>query len=283
MSQRRRGGPLAWVVMPVLGLHALVLVVLPTLVLVAYAFADRDDLGDVVASPSTEAARRVFSPVYLGILGTSLGWAGAVTAFCLVIGLPIAWTLAMARPPWDRRLLALVMIPFFTSILVRAYALMTLLAAEGWVAGALGALGVLKGPPELLYTPGAAMLGLVSVYLPMAVLPLHASVAKLDPTLLEAALDLGATPVRAFVHVVLPLLRPGILAAVTLTFVPSIGMFAVVDLLGGGRTPLVGSVIANQLGGARDWPFGAALGVVLVALFVAGSLATRALARGARA
>ncbi|MCC6647746.1 MAG: ABC transporter permease [Polyangiaceae bacterium] len=276
-------GAASRVVLSLLSLHAAVLVALPLVVLFAYAFADRDELGDVIARPSTEAVRRALSPLYLGVLARSLGAAAAVTAVCVAFAIPVAWTIAAAPPRWGRRLSLLVIVPFFTGVLVRAYALMTLLAADGWVAALLRALGLGGDSLGLLYTPGAAMTGLVFVYFPMAVIPIQASLARLDPGLLDAALDLGATPVRAFVHVALPALRPGVVAAITLTFLPAIGMFAVVDLLGGGRAPLVGSVIASALGGGRDWPFGAALGAVLVTLFALFTFTAAARAVAGRA
>ena len=136
-------------------------------------------------------------------------------------------------------------------------------------------------PFQLLYTPGAVMLGLVYNYLPFMILPIYGSVEKLDNSLVEAAFDLGAGPVRAFQRVILPLTRPGIVAGVMLVFVPAVGMFAISSLMGGGKTQMIGDVISGQFSAGRDWPFGSALGMTLVLMFILAFLATSRLRRAA--
>jgi spermidine/putrescine transport system permease protein len=159
------------------------------------------------------------------------------------------------------------MIPFWTSFLIRTYAWMTILKQDGLLNGLFEAAGAIQSPLELLYTTGAVTIGLVYAYLPFMILPIYASAEKLDGALIEAAHDLGAGPLRIFPTVVLPLVWPGIAAGILLVFVPAIGMFAITDLMGGARIPLIGNVIQNQFFQARDWPFGAALGVVFLLLF----------------
>jgi spermidine/putrescine transport system permease protein len=259
----------AWLLFaPLLG-WVLAFVVAPTAILVVYSFAERDELGRVLFSWSFENYRRVFDPVYLNVFGRSIGYAALTTAFCIVLGYPTAWVIARAQARWRQRLLLLVMIPFWTSFVIRTYAWITILKSEGLLNGLLLYLQVISAPFEMLYTPGAVLIGLVYVYLPFMILPIYASAEKLDSSLLEAARDLGCGPWQAFGRVVIPLTRPGLAAGVMMVLVPAIGMFAVTDLLGGARVPMIGNVIQDQfIGQARDKPFGAALGVVFMLLFV---------------
>jgi spermidine/putrescine transport system permease protein len=144
---------------------------------------------------------------------------------------------------------------------------MTILKQGGLLNGLLSYLGVIGSPVEFLYTPGAVILGLVYAYLPFMILPIYASAEKVDQALIEAAHDLGAGPLRVFTTVIIPLTRPGIAAGILLVFVPAVGMFAVTDLMGGARVMLIGNVIENQFLAARNWPFGAALGVAFLGMF----------------
>jgi spermidine/putrescine transport system permease protein len=186
---------------------------------------------------------------------------------CIAIGYPMAYCIGRARDTIRQRLLLLVMIPFWTSFLIRTYAWITILKQEGLLNSLLHGLSLTTMPLDLLYTPAAVIVGLVYAYLPFMILPIYGSVEKLDGALIEAAYDLGAGPVRVFSSVIIPLTTPGIAAGTLLVFVPAIGMFAITDLLGGARVPLIGNVIQNQFMQARDWPFGAALGVVFLLLF----------------
>jgi spermidine/putrescine transport system permease protein len=162
----------------------------------------------------------------------------------------------------------LVMIPFWTSFLIRTYAWVTILKSQGFLNSSLQAFGLIHEPLDLLYTPGAVVIGLVYTFLPFMILPIFTSVEKLDGALIEAALDLGAGPVRAFSRVIVPLTSPGISAGILLVFVPALGIYAVNDILGGGRVDMIGNIIENQIkGNARNWPFGAALGTALLFSF----------------
>jgi spermidine/putrescine transport system permease protein len=244
-------------------------VVAPAVILVAYSFAQRDELGRVFFSLSFENYRRVADPVYLAVFGRSVGYAAVTTAICIILGYPVAWTIARAPERWRHRLLLLVMIPFWTSFLIRTYAWITILKAEGLLNGLLLYARVITAPFEMLYTPGAVLVGLVYAYLPFMILPIYGSAEKLDASLIEAAYDLGCGPWRACSKIVVPLTLPGLAAGVMMVFVPAIGMFAITDLMGGARVPMIGNVIQDQfVGQARDKPFGAALGVVFMLLFV---------------
>lgn len=245
-----------------------IFVVAPAALLLVYSFCDRDELGRVVFDFSTAAYARVLDPIYLGIFARSLGYATATTVLCLVIGFPVAWWIARTPAPARGRWLLLVMVPFWTSFLVRTYAWIMILKQEGLLNAVLHSLAPGTPPLELLYTPTAVMIGLVYAYLPFMILPIYGSAEKLDGSLIEAAHDLGAGPLRVFSSVIIPLTLPGIAAGALLVFVPSIAMFAITDLMGGAKVPLLGNVIQNQFLQARDWPFGSALGVVFMALFV---------------
>ncbi|MBI3882626.1 MAG: ABC transporter permease [Verrucomicrobia bacterium] len=266
-SRKHPTSPRAWLLLaPLLGWLAL-FVVAPTLILLAVSFCQRDELGRIVWSFTTENYARLFDATYWNIFVRSVGYAALTTLLCLVGGYPVAWFIARQTEPARSRWLLLVMIPFWASFLVRTFAWITILKSEGLLNGLLQSLRLISVPAELLYTPGAVVVGLVYTYLPFAILPIYASVEKMDRQLLEAAADLGAHPFATFRKVILPLTRPGIMAAVLLVFVPAVGMFAISDLLGGARVPLIGNVIENQFLQARNWPFGAALGMVLLALF----------------
>jgi len=242
-------------------------VVAPTAALTVYSFCRRDDLGRVVYSFTWDNYRRVLDPVYLRIFGRSVGYAAVTTLLCAVLGFPVAWTMARRRAAVRERLLFLVMIPFWTSFLIRTYAWIAILKSEGLLNGLLLWAHLVPRPLDLLYTRGAVILGLVYAYLPFMILPIYGSAEKLDPALVEAAYDLGAGPWQVFARVIMPLTRPGLAAGALLVFVPAIGMFAVTDLMGGARVPLIGHVIQNQFLQARNAPFGAALGVVFTVGF----------------
>ena len=256
-----------WLLLAPLLLWLMAFVVLPTGILFVYSFCQRDELGQVVFSFTGANYARILDPLFLGIFGRSLWYAGLTTALCLVIGYPVAYFIGRSPPSRRSLLMLLVMIPFWISFLLRTYAWLSLLKGEGLVSSLLQGLRLLTGPLDILYTPTAVVIGLVYTYLPFMILPIFTSAEKLDHAMIEAALDLGATPLRAFTQVILPLTKPGIFAGVLLVFVPSIGMFAVTDLMGGARVPMIGNVIQNQFGQARDWPFGAALGITFLALF----------------
>jgi spermidine/putrescine transport system permease protein len=166
----------------------------------------------------------------------------------------------------------LVMVPFWTSFLIRTYAWISILSKEGLLNSLLISAGIFNEPVSLLYSPFAVVLGLVYNFLPFMILPIYTSVEKLDNSLVEAAYDLGAGPVRAFSRVIIPLTKPGIAAGALLVFVPAIAMYAITTLMGGGSNPTIGEVIQNQFTKARNQPFGAALGVLMMLLFLTSFL-----------
>jgi spermidine/putrescine transport system permease protein len=276
-GSQRRPGLLGWLLMAPMLLWLVAFVVVPTGILLVYSFCQRDELGQIVYSFSWENYQRIFidsdtgkfGTTYLTVFIRSVVYAGLTTTICLIVGYPVAWFIG--RAPENRRnlLLMLVMIPFWTSFLVRTYAWITILSTNGLLNSFLQYTRLISEPFEMLYTPGAVIIGLVYSYLPFLILPVYGSVEKLDNSLVEAAFDLGAGPIQTFQRIIVPLTQPGIVAGILLVFIPAIGMFAITQLMGGGIQPTIGEVIQNQFLQARDWPFGAALGMTIVILFAA--------------
>ena len=266
----------AWLLLAPLLLWLALFVIAPTLIMVVYSFCQRGTLGGVEFRFTLENYAAVLDPAYLWIIVRSVIYAGLATAICLAMGYPVAYVIGRAGERWRARLLLLIMIPFWTSFLIRTYAWVTILKREGLLNSVLLSARVIAAPLELLYTPGAVVIGLVYTFLPFMILPIFGSVEKLDRELVDAALDLGATPLRVFARVILPLTTPGIAAGILLVFVPALGIYAVNDILGGGKVDMIGNIIENQFKGvARNWPFGAALGIVLMLAFAVASWLTR--------
>lgn len=237
----------------------------PLLIVLAYSLLTRGPYGGAAPPWTAESYGRVFDPLYVEILWRSV-WISAIsTALCVACGFPLALYIARASKH-KVLLLNLVMLPFWTSFLIRTYAWMFLLRDTGLVNSVLLSLHLIRQPLPLLFNIGSVILGLVYGYLPFMVLPLYATLEKMDPALLDAAADLGASPFTAVRKVVLPLSRPGILAGCLLVFIPCLGAYLTPDLMGGGKTVMVGNLVQNQFTTARDWPFGAAFSLLLMAV-----------------
>ncbi len=260
----RRPGLGAWSLLaPGVGWLAVFFLV-PTILMLAASVMPRGTYGGVEPGFTLEHYRRFFDPLYLQVLWRTVAWATIATAVCLLLGYPVAWVIARSR----RRglLLFLVVLPFWTSFLVRTFAMIFLFRDTGLINALLLRLGVIQQPLALLYTPFAVLAGLVYGFLPFMVLPIYASLEKLDPALLEAAEALGARPGARFVRVTLPLSLPGVVAGALLVFVPALGSFITSDLLGGAKQVMIGNLVQNQFTVARNWPFGSAASFVLMAL-----------------
>ena len=236
--------------------------------LMVVSFAERDSLGRILWNFSLQNYVRAFNWVWLKILLDSLYYAFLTTVICLALGYPAAYFIGRAPERWRGILLMLVMVPFWTSFLIRTYAWISILSKEGILNSLLISAGIFNEPVSLLYSPFAIVLGLVYNFLPFMILPIYTSVEKLDNAMVEAAYDLGAGPLRAFSQVIIPLTRPGIAAGAMLVFVPSIAMFAITTLMGGGTNPTIGEVIFKQFTAGRNQPFGAALGTILLFVFI---------------
>jgi spermidine/putrescine transport system permease protein len=209
---------------------------------------------------------------YLQIFFRSFWLAAVTTVVTLLIAYPTALYMALQNERRRNLLVFLVTIPFWTNLLVRSYAWILLLRNNGLVDGVLHATGLTTGPLGILYTPTAILIGLVYTYLPFMVLPIYASLEKMDWKLVEAAMDLGADRRRALRRVVVPLSMPGIVAGCILVFIPGLGAFVTPELLGGGKALMIGNLIQGQFGAARNWPFGSALAFALLAIVLLAML-----------
>jgi spermidine/putrescine transport system permease protein len=274
----RTRGAAALLLAPALALLG-ALFYLPQLLMLAVSLGRRTAYGTVEHGLWLDSYLRALEPLYLGILWRSFLLAAATTLVCLLSAYPVAWWLARRAPRRYRNaLLALVILPFWTSFLVRMYAWIVLLRSEGVINLVLSGLGLPRA--ELLYNDFAVLLGQVYGELPFMIVPLYVSLEKLDPALVEAAADLGASAWRTFIRVVVPQTLPGIVAGCVLVFIPSLGAYLAPDLLGGGKTAYVGNLIQAQFATARDAPFGAALSFVLsLAVLALVALFRRPLAR----
>ena len=249
-----------------LGGWTLLLVLFPLLYVLLMSFLTTGESFGVEYKLTLANYRRLLEPQYYGVYRSSLRIACLTTVFTLLLGYPFAWFLSRQRERTRNVLLMLVVIPFWTSALMRTYGWMILLRNKGLLNGLLQALHLIDRPIRMLNTPGAVLLGMTYSLLPFMILSIYTSVEKLDYSLVEAARDLYASPLQVFWTVILPQTLPGILSGCVLVFVPAAGMYFISDLLGGGSGMLLGNLINNQLTVSRDWPFGAALSVILIVI-----------------
>jgi spermidine/putrescine transport system permease protein len=237
----------------------------PLLLIVVTSVMPRGAFGGVEQGFTLANYRRFFDPLYLEVLARTAGWAALATASCLLLGYPVAWVIVRSRR-YRNLLLFLVVLPFWTSFLVRTFAMIFLLRDSGLINTLLLSTGLIDQPVTLLYTPFAVLLGLIYGFLPFMILPIYASLESLDPALLEAAQTMGARPWARFRTVMLPLSLPGVVAGCLLVFVSCFGSFLTADLLGGAKQAMIGNLIQNQFTTARNWPFGSAASLVMMAV-----------------
>lgn len=242
----------------------LLLIFIPMVYILVMSFLTRGTYGGVVFQFSADGYKTLFDMKYLEVVLKSIGISLRTTIICILIGYPFAFYIARRPAKKAAMLILLLMVPFWTSGLVKTYSWVLLLNASGIVNRALMAMNIVSSPVQFLYNDYAVTLGLVYGFLPYAVLPMYSSIEKLDRSLLEASNDLGAKPVRSFFKVTLPLTAPGIFASVILVFIPSLGAYFTADALGGGTSLLVGNLIRNLFSVSKNWPFGAAVSVLLV-------------------
>jgi spermidine/putrescine transport system permease protein len=262
---------------PVIWLAAFFLV--PMGIVWLYSFGENRGLTEIALTGTFSNYLRALDPLYLKIFIKSVGIAGLTTLICLVLGFPVALAITFAPPKAKTWLLLAVMLPFWTNLLIRTYALIAVLRNEGYVNQALGwlwkgASGVMAfvglgglgdfQPLELLHNNSAVVVGLVYVHLPFMVLPLYSALDRLDTSLIEASLDLGAGHLRTLLTIVVPLALPGIASGVVITFIPALGSYLTPDLLGGPDSQMIANIIERQFKRANDWPFGAALSFLLM-------------------
>jgi len=239
------------------------LALVPYLILLGASFLERGE-GTLVSSHVTSANYlHLLSPTVFSMALDSIGLASVAALLCLLAGYPFAYVLAQSSAKLQPLLLLLVMIPFWTNSLIRTYALVMMLKADGVVNALLLAAGLIDAPLQLMYTPMAVFIGLVYTLLPFMILPLYAALKAVDPRLLEAGRDLGAGRVQNFIKITVPLTMPGIIAGTMLVFLPALGMFYISDILGGARSMLLGNYIRDQFLVFRDIPTGSAASVTM--------------------
>jgi spermidine/putrescine transport system permease protein len=242
----------------------------PLGLLALYSFGTIDELTFKVGFGWTFSNyERINDSLYLHALARSFALSAGATVGCLIVGFPVAYLISRTRPTIRTILLLAVLVPFWTSFIIRTYALQTILQDNGPVVRALGGLGF--GSPQILYTPMGIALGLLYNYLPLMIVPLFVALERIDATLLDAAQDLGASSLRTFMRVTLPLAMPGIIGGCLLVGIPATGEYVIPVLLGGGKTLMFGNVVANQFINVGDYPFGAALAtsfMIVVTAFV---------------
>lgn len=278
VREPRRPGQLGWPASVPAIVIGLLFTVAPLVIIVIFSFLSRPAQGGGVVYEFTLEpyvtflfqsdflGNTTFDPRYVRVLGDSLWQALVTTVICLAISFPLALWIATRSPKLQNFLVLIVTIPFWTNLLVRTYAWMLILNDNGIVNTASDFLGF--GTHELLYTPFASQLGLIYTFLPFMVLPIYSSLAGFDFRLAEAAYDLGARKWTVIRRVILPIATPGLISGVLLVFMPAFGSYVQPVLLGGGKVLLIGNLIASQFGEARNWPFGAALSVIVLVLLL---------------
>ncbi len=268
----------------VIGIPALWLTItflIPFLIVLRMSFSVMDDAGnpfgplvtmvDGVINIKAKIANYTFiasDALYLRTYLSSLKYAAATTALCLLIGYPFAYFMARSKPSVRPALLMLVMLPFWTSFLLRIYAWKGILANQGLLNSFLLKFGFIEAPLQLMNTPFSLVIGMVYAYLPFMILPLYANLVKMDLRFLEAAADLGATPLQAFWRVTVPLSKSGIIAGAMLVFIPAVGEYVIPELLGGPETLMIGKVLWDEFFTNNDWPLASAVAVLVILLIL---------------
>jgi spermidine/putrescine transport system permease protein len=238
----------------------------PMIYMIILSFMRREGIWGVAAVFTLRNYFRIIEPVYFGTFGQSLRLALATTGMVVLLGYPFGYFMARLKAVWRGRIMILLIIPFWTSSLMRLYGWIIVFRANGVLDTALMAFRLTNEPLRLLYTYPAVVTGMIYALVPFMIYSVYTSAEKLDWELVEAARDLGASPLRAFFTVSLPLTMPGLFSGVVLTFIPSMGLYFIADILGGNKVVLVGNLIQEQLMKAHDWPFAAALSVVLMGM-----------------
>jgi len=246
----------------------LILLVAAPLLYVFYLSFQSTDGYNVVYKLTLVNYKELLNPIYMEIYSNSFILAILTTILSILLGYPFAYHMAKASKKSKTLMMILLMVPFWTNSLIRLNGWKTILGKTGFINSILVDLHIVNQPLEILYTRGAVLLGMIYILFPYMVLPLFASIDKLDFGLLEASNDLGANKVKTFFNVTLPLTSPGIFSGTILVFIPSLGYFFVSDIMGGGKSQLIGNLIENQFKAANNWPFGAALSMLLIIMII---------------
>lgn len=260
---RNKTVPLCIMVTPV-SAWLLLLIAVPLIYIFVISFCSTDADHNIIFSFTLANYAKMADPSLLTIYADSIAVAFFATVVCILVGYPFAYIMAFQKSFKKSMMMVFLLLPFWTNSIIRLYGWRTLLGINGYFNKMLETLGIISHPLTMLYTRGAVVLGMVYMLMPFMVLPIHTVVDKLDRSLLEAASDLGARPAARFWHITLPLTMPGIFAGFIMVFIPSLAYFFVSDILGGGKSQLIGNVIERQFKEAFNWPFGAAMSIILI-------------------
>lgn len=244
--------------------YALTLILFPILYVLVISFQTSDNYGGIIYAFTIYNYVRIFDFVYLKVFFNSAIIGLLVTMACLIIAYPFAIFVAEKKTHIQKLLITLVLIPFLTNSLIRTYGWIVLLRKEGIINSLLESLSLINNPISFMYNYLGVFIGLTYTLLPFMILPIYNSVSKIDQKVIEAARDLGASPLKIFFKIIIPATYSGIFNGCLMTFIPAIGMFFIVDLLGGGKMMLIGNLIKNQFLVSRNWPFGSALAIFLI-------------------
>ncbi len=246
----------------------LLFTIIPLILISVYSFCLRGSYGQIIYSFTLDNYKMFLKPIYLNVLYKSVVLALKSTLICFLVGYPMAYIISKANVKRRNFMIILFVLPLWTNFLLRTYAWMSLLREHGVVNQLLLALGVIQEPLKLLYNDGAILMGMVYNFLPFMVLPIYSVLAKIEYSLIEASQDLGATSFRSFVKVIFPLSFPGVISGVTMVFMPAVSTFVISDLLGGGKSMLLGNLIQNQFLVARNWQFGSAISMIMMVIIL---------------
>lgn len=244
--------------------YVALLIALPLLYILLISFFKSDSYGGMITTFTIQNYIEVFDQVYINVFLKSILIAGLTTFICILISYPFVLAVSHKKPRTQKILMTLVMVPFLTNSLIRMYGWLVLLRKSGVINQVLLGTGIIHEPLSLMYNMSGILIGMTYTLLPFMILPLYSSVSTIDPSLLEAASDLGASKIKTFFKIILPQTLPGLFNGSLMVFTPALGYFFIVDILGGGKIMILGNLIKNQFLTARNWPFGAAISIVLV-------------------
>ena len=250
------------------GIWTVLFTVIPLFLIVLYSFSKGDAFGGIVYDFTGENYKNFLEPIYLNVFWRSISLAFQSTLICFLIGYPMAYVISKSNIKRRNLMVVLFILPLWTNFLLRTYAWMVILREQGILNELLMSLGLIDTPIKFLYTNGAVLMGMVYNFLPFMVLPIYSVLSKIDNSLIEAAEDLGATTGSVFAKVIFPLSLPGVVSVVIMVFMPAVSTFVISDLLGGGQTILLGNLIQNQFMMARNWQFGSAISMIMMAVIV---------------
>lgn len=244
--------------------YVALLIALPLLYILLISFFKSDSYGGMITTFTIQNYIEVFDQVYINVFLKSILIAGLTTFICILISYPFVLAVSHKKPRTQKILMTLVMVPFLTNSLIRMYGWLVLLRKSGVINQVLLGTGIIHEPLSLMYNMSGILIGMTYTLLPFMILPLYSSVSTIDPSLLEAASDLGASKIKTFFKIIVPQTLPGLFNGSLMVFTPALGYFFIVDILGGGKIMILGNLIKNQFLTARNWPFGAAISIVLV-------------------